>query len=60
MLGELGQEIERLEDLKVWRHSRLRSVSFWFGEGPASRLLDLIDDSARVAELDQMRTRINH
>jgi|GEM_PF-4111799 len=55
MLGKLVQEIEWLENLKVAWHARLHSVSLWIGERPASLLLGLIDDLARVAELDQSR-----
>ena len=53
MLRELGQEIERLEDLKVSRHSRSHAVSLGIGKGAASRLLRLVDDLSRVADLHQ-------
>lgn len=55
MLGELGQKIEWFENLKVALHARLHSIYLQIGERPASLLLGLIDDLARVADLDQSR-----
>ena len=47
VLRELGQEVQRPEDLEVPLHSCLCSVSLRIGKGAASMLLGLVDDLRR-------------
>ena len=49
VLCELGQEIQRLQDLEVPWDSRSRAVSFRIRKGAASLLLGLVNDLPRVA-----------
>ena len=55
MLRELGDKIERIEDLEIPLRSGRQVVTPRVGEGTASILLRLIDDLPALGHLDQPR-----
>ena len=56
VLGELGQKVQRGEDLEIPLRAGFEAVSMWVGEGPTSVLLRLVDDLPGLGHLDQARS----
>ena len=55
MLSELGQEVQRVEDLEIPRGPAPETIVLRVGEGPAGVLLGLVDDLPGRGHLDQPR-----
>ena len=55
VLGELGQEIQGIEDLEIPVRPGHQTVALRFGEGSARVLLGLVDNLPGIGYLDQPR-----
>ena len=55
MLGDFGQEVERIEHLEVARRSRHQFLVARLGKSAHCIVLALVDDLARLRHLDHWR-----